>query len=75
MTSTSSTRSLLTESIDRRSQPEHATTAQTSSRQRLKIKSFTAYLGITIRRTKNPDKTGAKSAGSPPLFVDLERVI
>jgi hypothetical protein len=42
MTSTSSTRSLLTESIDRRSQPEHATTAQTSSRQRLKIKNFTS---------------------------------
>jgi hypothetical protein len=56
MTSTSSTRSLPNESIDRRSQPEHATTAQTSSRQRLKIKNFTAHLCITIRRNKNPDK-------------------
>jgi hypothetical protein len=57
MTSTSSTRSLLTESIDRRSQPEHATTAQTSSRQRLKIKNFTAHLGITISWPRKAGKT------------------
>jgi hypothetical protein len=56
MTSTSSTRSLLTESIDRRSQPEHATTAQTSSRQRLKIKNRTAELHTHASRSDGPAK-------------------
>jgi hypothetical protein len=47
-------------------QHNHATTDPPTSRQRLKIKYLTAYptayLGITIRRNNNPDKTGAQTA-------------
>jgi hypothetical protein len=52
---------------------DHATTAQSTTEQHPKITSRTAHLGITIRRAKNPDKTGTRPGGPVALLVDLER--
>jgi hypothetical protein len=52
-----------------------ATTAPSSSPIRPKIKNFTAHLGITIRRSKNQDKTGTRSGGLVGPIGDLERTV
>jgi hypothetical protein len=57
MTGTSSTRPLLTESTDRQSQPEHATTAQSSKPTRRTTEQITAHLGITISWPHKAGKT------------------
>jgi hypothetical protein len=46
----------------RTTQHDHASSDPPTSHQHLKIEYFTAYLGITIRRNNNPDKTGAQTA-------------
>jgi hypothetical protein len=53
------------------SQHDHATTAHPTSHQRPKITNRTAYLGITIRRIKNPDKTGSRHGALTQTTVDL----
>jgi hypothetical protein len=50
------------------SQHDHAITAYPTSRRRPRITNRTAYLGITIRQDKNPDKAPVerRPRGPPP---------